>query len=929
MRNILILSILLTLISATSFAQNNIGIGTTTPNASAVLDVSSTNRGLLLPRMTAVQRNAIAAPANGLMVYDTDSAALMIRNAGVWYKISSTALGDLWRSNGGLDIYSGNAGNVGIGVSAPLFKLDLLGRMLIRGDGNILNSPGVVFTNVGGTMYNGLVGTQSDSLIGFFGSGNNMPNNGWGFNMNIYNGRVGIGTNAAKAALHVADSNVLFSGGSSSVPSAGPFPDPAIQGAGRRMMWYPGKAAFRVGYAGTQWDKDSIGRYSFAAGFSTLARGTVSAAFGEGSQARGPASFALGSNSTATGYASMSTGIQTKATGDHSTATGYFSEASGITSTAMGYEAKATNNDAFAINQITVASGAASFAAGTGTKAKAVNSAVFGRYNDSTDTPNSTTPALTDRIFQIGNGTGDNARSNAVTVQRNGNVGVGTTTPKARLHVADSAVVFTNQAISLNTNPNPPPVSGAGIRMMWYPEKAAFRVGAVDDGTLRGFPGGCINCQYSWDKDNIGNFSFASGYATRATFDFSTAMGTYSAATGKYSTAIGYQANATHEGSLALGTAVASGPFSAALGYISKASGEFSTAIGYSNHASGDYSTAMGVESNAIGFYSTALGMYSDAKAYNSFTVGAYNENSDNPFKEIPLPTDRIFQIGNGTSMTLSGRRNALTVLRNGNIGLGNINNPDAPLQFANDVRNRKIVLWSTANNDHQFYGFGVNGGVFRYQTPGIGDDHVFYAGTSEFTSQELMRLKGNGFLGIGNAPNFRLDVSGRMRVRSGGDANNSAGIVFNNNNNSALAAFMGLRADDEFGVYGYTGTAGWRFYVNTTSGNAFLQGSLTQNSDARLKKDIEPLSNTLEALEQINGYTYNWKDLSNPDEQIGLLAQEIQKVYPQLVKENEQGTLSVNYSGMVPVLLEAIKEQQSQITELKKLITQLIKQSK
>ena len=68
-----------------------------------------------------------------------------------------------------------------------------------------------------------------------------------------------------------------------------------------------------------------------------------------------------------------------------------------------------------------------------------------------------------------------------------------------------------------------------------------------------------------------------------------------------------------------------------------------------------------------------------------------------------------------------------------------------------------------------------------------------------------------------------------------------------------------------------------------------------------------------------MNGYTYNWiNDQRNTVEQIGLLAQEVQKNYPQLVKQNDKGELSVNYSGLVPVLLEGIKEQQKQMETLK-----------
>jgi hypothetical protein len=59
-----------------------------------------------------------------------------------------------------------------------------------------------------------------------------------------------------------------------------------------------------------------------------------------------------------------------------------------------------------------------------------------------------------------------------------GKVGINTTTPQAMLHVNDSSVVFTGAA-TLPTNPGNPPVSGVGARMMWYPDKAAFRVGGI------------------------------------------------------------------------------------------------------------------------------------------------------------------------------------------------------------------------------------------------------------------------------------------------------------------------------------------------------------------------------------------------------------------------------------------------------------------
>src|SRR3546814_2715503 len=70
-------------------ASVNVGIGTTTPDASAVLDLTSTERGMLVPRMTSAQRSAISSPATGLLVYDTDVNSFWFYNGTAWTNISA------------------------------------------------------------------------------------------------------------------------------------------------------------------------------------------------------------------------------------------------------------------------------------------------------------------------------------------------------------------------------------------------------------------------------------------------------------------------------------------------------------------------------------------------------------------------------------------------------------------------------------------------------------------------------------------------------------------------------------------------------------------------------------------------------------------------------------------------------------------------
>lgn len=118
------------------------------------------------------------------------------------------------------------------------------------------------------------------------------------------------------------------------------------------------------------------------------------------------------------------------------------------------------------------------------------------------------------------------------------------------------------------------------------------------------------------------------------------------------------------------------------------------------------------------------------------------------------------------------------------------------------------------------------------------------------------------------------------------------------------------------------------RFTVSR-GGDAFLAGRFKSNginetSDARFKKDITPLEGSLQNVLQMRGVNYYWKQEEFPDKgftegkEIGVIAQEIEKIYPELVVTDKDGYKSVQYSHLVPVLIEAIKEQQALIESQK-----------
>ena len=113
-----------------------------------------------------------------------------------------------------------------------------------------------------------------------------------------------------------------------------------------------------------------------------------------------------------------------------------------------------------------------------------------------------------------------------------------------------------------------------------------------------------------------------------------------------------------------------------------------------------------------------------------------------------------------------------------------------------------------------------------------------------------------------------------------------------------------------------------------TVSNDLTVSGDVVISSDARLKSNIVSLGSTLSKLLQIDGKSYEMKG----KQKIGLLAQEIQEVFPELVSEDDNEMLAVNYQGLVPILINALKEQESKITyqqaqidELKELVNKLI----
>lgn len=243
---------------------------------------------------------------------------------------------------------------------------------------------------------------------------------------------------------------------------------------------------------------------------------------------------------------------------------------------------------------------------------------------------------------------------------------------------------------------------------------------------------------------------------------------------GQYSVALGFDTKASGIGSTALGnTTIASGTGSASMGLFTTASGNYSIAMGRSTTAKSEYETVFGVFNTdyipsgtstgrlfTVG-NGTALNLLSDAIVISkngNIYIDASNKNDGTVTGNTLLfGTSNATGEGIGSKRTATGNQygldfytsniNRMSISNGGNVGIGN-SIPGFPLSFA-PVGGDKISLWSNSTNS---YGFGIQSSLLQIHTDIAAADIAFgYGSSTAFT--ETMRIKGNGALTFaGNA---------------------------------------------------------------------------------------------------------------------------------------------------------------------------------
>jgi len=225
------------------------------------------------------------------------------------------------------------------------------------------------------------------------------------------------------------------------------------------------------------------------------------------------------------------------------------------------------------------------------------------------------------------------------------------------------------------------------------------------------------------------------------------------------------------------------------------------------------------------------------------------------------------------------------------------------------------------------------------------------------FGAMAQIQINSSGYVGIGTAPNSSYNL------KVGGSSYFNGSSTFNGNSSFYYPVVIGGQSSNSpyLVVSGSTGSSPNVYIAGTTTGSYILSingnASATgywQGSDSKLKKNISKLDGKLmlSKIMNIDGKKYEFKNKEelkevysnlsgdtliskmipqfSKGEQYGFIAQEIEKDFPELVKTDSITKLkAVNYEGMIPVLLQVIKEQQTQLTQLQQQIDQIAGTSK
>ena len=462
-----------------------------------------------------------------------------------------------------------------------------------------------------------------------------------------------------------------------------------------------------------------------------------------------------------------------------------------------------------------------------------------------------------------------------------------------------------------------------------------------------------------------GNYSIAFGLNTEAQGDNSTAFGSSTDAIGIYSTAFGSNTEAQGDNSTAFGNSTT-------------ANGYSSTAFGISTTAEGSYTTAFGVYTTAYSLSEIAIGIHNTAYTPNStnafdsedrlFVIGNGTSTSDlsDAFvvnKNGNVSLNGALTIDSSYTFPITDGINGQALTTDGSGTLSWITQNDTLLTDADG--DTKIQVEESSDEDIIRFDLGgteyfrmnngrisvVNTGysIFLGNNTGVNDDFTDNANVFIGNSAGRYNTSGEYNIYIGNQSGNN-NTTGYKNVFLGYSAGKSNLTGYHNLSLGYQAGFSNDGSQNIFLGYqaGYNETGSNKLYIensdatspliygefdndrlvingndgdNSNNRTLFVNGSIgatsafNNDSDRRLKTDIQTIPNALNKILEMRGVTYQWKDGRETGDRMGFIAQEVEPILPEVV-DNKNDHYTMQYAPITAVLVEAVKEQQIQIKE-------------
>jgi hypothetical protein len=387
-------------------------------------------------------------------------------------------------------------------------------------------------------------------------------------------------------------------------------------------------------------------------------------------------------------------------------------------------------------------------------------------------------------------------------------------------------------------------------------------------------------------------------------------------------------------------------------------------AYGQANSARSDANTTFATINTTFGTVNTSLGTintsyqaaYAQANTAGTNALNAYGQAN----AAYGAANNRVLKAGD----TMTGQLNISSggLLVTGNVGIG-ITGPVAGLHINTSTRSLSLASPASGGGGASYIIMGNNdsGGTAgpnlitaanRGLSFGVGDS---FSSASGGTMTTFMHITGGGLVGIGNNnPSVNLHITqavpsgvgsvpagtglllentgnNYITLRHSANAGRYSGLVFMDNNIGGYIIHGDGASGDKLYLAGYGGveiqqgtdssvTPGARTTIgNFTSTGLTVTGTITETSSIRIKKNINPITDALQTVLSINGYTYDRID-GTAKQRAGLLAEEINDILPNVVQKDAQGLpYGIQYTNLIAYLIEAIKELKTEIDSLKK----------